>query len=189
MKIALWISFYLLAFLGMVLGMYYQKDRIIAETEKIPFLDYNQSSADVFVEDSTYYETMDSLAVVIEGLLGEMAGYVKKVSERDYEIHLKDRELKKLKQENEILKQELSKFDENKMAYTREQEEKRLQELANTMSTMKTEVLKPILGNMDDEVIKVLYAKAKVRDRAKIVNALDAERAGKIFNEMAKDIN
>jgi len=187
MKIVLWISFYLLAFLGMVLGMYYQKDVVIEQTANIPFLEYQDVQTDVFVEDSTYYQTMDSLAVVIEGLLGEMAGYVKKVNERDHEIHLKERELNKIKKELEILKQERSEFDDKKLVYNRQQEEKRIQALATTLSTMKTDVLRPILTNMDDDVIKVLYDKAKAKDRVKIFNALDPDRAGKILNQIAKN--
>ena len=189
MKIILWMSFYVVVFLGMVLGMYYQKEAVIEQTANIPFLDYKDIETDAFVEDSTYYQTMDSLAVVIEGLLGEMAGYVKKVNERDYEIHIKERELNKLKQELEILKQERSEFDDKKVAYNRQQEDKRIQSLATTLSTMKTDVMRPILKNMDDDVIKVLYDKAKAKDRVKIFNALDSDRAGKILNQIAKNSN
>jgi hypothetical protein len=189
MKMILWISFYLLAFLGMVLGMYYQQDMVIEQAAKIPFIDYNNVQTDVFVEDSTYYHTMDSLAYVVEGLLGEMAGYAKKVNERDHELHLKERELNKLKQEVAILRKERSEFDEKKIAYNKQQEEKKLQSLASTLSTMKADVLRPILENMDDEIIKVLYDKAKQRDRVKIFNALESERAGKILNQIAKNSN
>jgi flagellar motility protein MotE (MotC chaperone) len=189
MKIALWTAFYVLIFLAMIAAMYFGRDKVLETTRHIPLLNYGRNAPDSSSEESTYYQNVDSLAVVIEGLLGEMAGYVGKVKERDQELNLKDRELNKLKQENDILKKQLDQTADEKVTYSRQQEEKRLQDLASTMSGMKTDVLRPSLTNMDDMVIKVLYSKAKSKDRAKIFNALDPGRAGKIFNEIAKNSN
>jgi flagellar motility protein MotE (MotC chaperone) len=191
MKIVLWFTFYFLAFLGFVVGMYMNKDKIVETTEQVPVLNYTQyhADADIVVEDSTYYETIDSLAVVIEGMLSELSEYVSQLNERDNQIHLKNREVNKLKQENDILKKQIKSSHEAKTDFNREQNEKKLQELASTMSTMKPEVLKPILSNMPDGVIQILYDKAKPKDRARIFNAIDPKRAGEIMSDMTKNVN
>jgi Mg/Co/Ni transporter MgtE len=64
-------------------------------------------------------------------------------------------------------------------------QEERIQGLSKTISSIKPEVLKPMLANLPDEVVKIIYDKAKVKDRAKIISALPAERSGRIVRQIA----
>lgn len=185
MKIALWISFYFLAFVGMVAGMYLSRDKIYEETEKVPVLNYTAYHQQEAQQDSSYVESIDSLAVVIEGLLSQLTDYVTQLNEKQSLIMQKDRQINELRQENEILKKQIASIEEQKKSFSKEQEQKRIQELANTLSTMKPDVLAPILTNLPDDLIKILFDKAKKSEKAVIVKALPPKRAGKIMAEMA----
>ena len=50
---------------------------------------------------------------------------------------------------------------------------------------MKADVLGPILENLSDQVVKILYDKAKEKDKANLLKSLKPERAGKLMNELA----
>ncbi|MCZ6818677.1 MAG: hypothetical protein O7G31_04215, partial [Calditrichaeota bacterium] len=76
MKTVLWISLYFMSFLAMIVGLYYSKEQVMENTKAVPVLNYTQYHLDAMVEDTTYTETIDSLAVVVEGLLTELSEYV-----------------------------------------------------------------------------------------------------------------
>ena len=63
--------------------------------------------------------------------------------------------------------------------------DKELQELSKTLSSMKADVLGPILENLSDQVVKILYDKAKKKDKANLLKSLKPERAGKLMSELA----
>jgi len=184
MKITLWISFYFLAFVAMVAGIYMSKDKLVEKTQDVPVLNYTDYHRDAMIADTSYVESIDSLAVVIEGLLSELTGYVSQLNERDNLILTKNREINRLRQENAILKKQIAQNETSKISYTKAQEQKRIQDLANTLSTMKPEVLGPILKNLPDDLIKILFDKAKKNDKAVIFKAMPAERAGAIMAQM-----
>jgi flagellar motility protein MotE (MotC chaperone) len=182
----LWFTFFFGSFVLMIVGIYFSKDKIWERTEVMPVLNHTRYHNDAVIEDSTYTEKVDSLSVVVNGLLGQLSQYVTQLKERDNSLHLKNRELNKLKQENEILKKQIQQGDEKKEEFNREQNELRLQELAKTIGDMRVEVLRPILTGMPDNVIQILYDKAKSKDKSKIFNAMDANRAAKIMSDIAQ---
>jgi len=185
MKTVLWISFYFITFLAMILGLYYGKDSVMKKTKDVPVLNYSQYHRDAAVEDSSYTEKIDSLAVVVEGMLGELAEYVSQLQDRDFKLAQQQYEIEKLRNENKSLKEEQKKMEEAKVNYNKAQEEEKLQDLAKMLGTMKPDVLAPILANLPDNLVQIFYDKAKSRDRAKIFNALPPERAGRILTKMA----
>lgn len=186
MKFVIWFTFFFISFILMIVGIYYSKDRIWQETEQVPVLNQTRYHIDSIVTDSTYTEKVDSLSVVVNGLLGQLSQYVTQLKDRDDSIHLKNREINKLKQENDILKKQIQETDEKKKEFNREQNDIRLQELAKTIGDMRVEVLKPILMSMPDDVVQILYDKAKSRDRSKIFNAIEPNRAAKIMSDIAQ---
>ena len=87
--------------------------------------------------------------------------------------------------EKEELKKIIDANEEKKISYNHTQEEQRLQDLAKMLGSMKPDVLSPILASLPDNLVKIFYYKAKAKDRAKIFNALPADRAGKILTDIA----
>ncbi len=190
MKIVLWASFYLLAFVAMIAGMYMNKDKIYEKTERVPVLNYTTYHEDeAAVQDTTFTESIDSLAVVIEGLLTQLTDYVTELHEKESTISKKNREINKLRQENDILKKQIASSEQEKKSFNKAQEQKRIQDLANTLSSMKPEILGPILANLPDELIKILYDRAKKSEKAVIIKALPPKRAGTIMADMAGRLN
>jgi len=190
MKIVMWTSFYFLAFVAMIAGMYMNKDKIYEKTEKVPVLNYTTYHEDeAVVQDSSYTESIDSLAVVIEGLLTQLTGYVTELYEKESTILNKNREINKLQQQNDRLKKQIATGEKEKKSFNKAQEQKRIQDLANTLSSMKPEILKPILANLPDELIKILYDRAKKSEKAVIIKALPPKRAGTIMADMAGHLN
>src|SRR3990172_1819600 len=104
MKIVLWISFYVISFLALIVGMYFARDTVSEKTQNVPMLSYTQYHHDAEVADSSYTEKIDSLAVVVEGLLGEMVEYVTQLQDRDFKLSAQNYEIDKLKMEKEELK-------------------------------------------------------------------------------------
>ncbi|MFQ5649088.1 MAG: hypothetical protein ACE5IY_04020 [bacterium] len=185
MKIALWISFYFLTFLGLVVGMYLSKDKVVEKTAEVPVFNYTKYHRDAAVKDSTYTEHIDSLAVVVEGLLNQLTEYVSQLQDRDLKIAQQDFEINKLKQQNVELQKLAEKQKKSKTNYHKAQEEKKLQELAKMLGEMKAETLAPILANLPDRLVQIFYDKAKAKDRIKIFKALPPARAGKILKNIA----
>ena len=185
MKIVLWISFYVISFLALIVGMYFARDAVSEKTRNVPVLNYTQYHHDAEVADSSYTEKIDSLAVVVEGLLGEMVEYVTQLQDRDFKLSTQNYEIDKLKMEKEELKKIIEGNEEKKINYNHTQEEQRLQDLAKMLGSMKPDVLSPILASLPDNLVKIFYYKAKAKDRAKIFNALPADRAGKILTDIA----
>lgn len=185
MKTVLWISFYFVAFLAMIVGMYFSKDEVVEKTKGVPVLNYTQYHLDAMVEDTTYTETIDSLAVVVEGLLTELSEYVSQLRDRDFKLRQQRAEIKKLKHENDELMKMKEQQKEMRVKFSKAQEEKKLQELAKMLGAMKPDVLAPVLANLPDNLVQIFYDKAKSRDKAKIFKALTPERAGKILAKIA----
>ncbi len=184
MKLVLWVSFYFIAFAGMVAFMYLRKDTVIEKTEEVPLLNYTEYHRDAFIaDDSSYVEKIDSLAAVVGGMLNQMADYVTQLKERDEMILQQKWRLEKVnKNEKELNKKikELKNFNAKQA-----NNDKELQELSKTLSSMKADVLGPILENLSDQVVKIIYDKAKKRDRTNLLKSLKPERAGKLMNELA----
>lgn len=61
----------------------------------------------------------------------------------------------------------------------------RIKELAKTYETMKTEEIRPILENVDDETVIAIYENMSSRSRKTIMKALSKERAAKITIRLA----
>jgi flagellar motility protein MotE (MotC chaperone) len=184
MKLVLWVSFYFIAFAGMVGFMYFRKDTVIEKTEEMPILNYTQYHRDAIIaDDSSYVEKIDSLATVVGGMLNQMAGYVIQLKERDEVILRQNWRLEKVNKNEEELKkkiEELKNFNAKQA-----NNDKELQELSKTLSSMKGDVLGPILENLSDQVVKILYDKAKKKDKANLLKSLKPKRAGKLMNELA----
>lgn len=185
MKTVLWISFYFMAFLAMILGFYYGKDEVVEETKDVPVLNYTKYHTDAQVDDSTYTEKIDSLAVVVEGLLTELSEYVSQLQDRDSRLQEKESQIEKLKRENDKLKAMRAQQKEEKLKFNKAADEKKLQELSKMLGSMKSDVLAPVLKNLPDNLVQILYDKAKPRDRSLIFNALPPDRAGKILTRIA----
>ena len=184
MKLVLWVSFYFIAFAGMVAFMYVRKDTVIEKTEEVPFLNYTEYHRDAIIaDDSSYVEKIDSLAAVVGGMLNQMADFVIQLKERDEMILQQNWRLEKVNKNEEELKnkiEELKNFNAKQA-----NNDKELQELAKTLSSMKGDVLSAILENLSDQVVKILYDKAKKKDKANLLKSLKPERAGKLMNELA----
>jgi len=184
MKLVLWVSFYFIAFAGMVAFMYLRKDTVIEKTEEVPFLNYTEYHRDAIIaDDSSYVEKIDSLAAVVGGMLNQMADYVIQLKERDEMILQQKWRLEKVNKNEEELKkkiEELKNFNAKQA-----NNDKELQELAKTLSSMKADILGPILENLSNQVVKIIYNKATKRDKANLLKSLKPERAGKLMSELA----
>ncbi len=184
MKLLLWVSFYFFAFAGMVAFMYLRKDEVIEKTEEVPVLNYTEYHQNAMIhDDSTYVEKIDSLAAVVGGMLNQLADYVTQLKERDEIILQQKWRLEKVNKNSKELEktiEELKNFKAKEANNDRE-----LQELSKTLSSMKGDVLGPILENLSDQVVKILYDKATKKDRANLLRSLKPERAGKLMNEIA----
>ena len=164
--------------------MYLRKDTVIEKTEAVPLLNYTEYHRDAIIaDDSSYVEKIDSLAAVVGGMLNQMAEYVTQLKERDEMILQQKWRLEKVnKNEKELKKkiEELKNFNAKAANNDRE-----LQELSKTLSSMKADILGPILENLSDQVVKILYDKAKKKDRVNLLKSLKPKRAGKLMNELA----
>jgi len=187
MKMVLWISFYFMSFIALLLGMYFAKDNIVEKTNDVPVLNYTKYHHNAAVKDSSYTETIDSLAVVVEGLLTELTEYVSQLQDRDSQITKQKSQIGALSREVEELKQKVTTQQKATVKFSKRQDEKKLQEMAKVLATMKVESLKPVLKNLSDNIVQILYEKAKAKDRSKIIDAISPERAGKILTKVAEN--
>lgn len=164
--------------------MYMRKDTVIEKTEEVPLLNYAEYHRDAIIEDdSSYVEKIDSLAAVVGGMLNQMADYVTQLKERDEVILQQKWRLEKVDKNSKELKkkiEELKNFNAKQANNDRE-----LQELSKTLSSMKADVLGPILDNLSNQVVKILYDKARKKDKPNLLKALKPERAGKLMSELA----
>jgi len=188
MKTVLWISFYFISFLAMIVGLYYSKEQVVENTKAVPVLNYTRYHLDAMVEDTTYTETIDSLAVVVEGLLTELSEYVSQLHDRDFKLRQQRAEIKNLKHENDELMKIKERQQEVKIKFSKAQEEKKLQEMSKMLGSMKPDVLSPVLANLPDNLVQIFYDKAKSRDKAKIFKALPPDRAVKILKKIVGNI-
>lgn len=188
MKTVLWISFYFMSFLAMIVGLYYSKEQVVENTKAMPVLNYTRYHLDAMVEDTTYTETIDSLAVVVEGLLTELSEYVSQLHDRDFKLRQQRAEIKNLKHENDELMKIKERQQEVKIKFSKAQEEKKLQEMSKMLGSMKPDVLSPVLANLPDNLVQIFYDKAKSRDKAKIFKALPPDRAVKILKKIVGNI-
>ncbi|MCH9006532.1 hypothetical protein IIA29_00765 [candidate division KSB1 bacterium] len=188
MKTVLWISFYFISFLAMIVGLYYSKEQVVENTKAMPVLNYTRYHLDAMVEDTTYTETIDSLAVVVEGLLTELSEYVSQLHDRDFKLRQQRAEIKNLKHENDELMKIKERQQEVKIKFSKAQEEKKLQEMSKMLGSMKPDVLSPVLANLPDNLVQIFYDKAKSRDKAKIFKALPPDRAVKILKKIVGNI-
>lgn len=184
MKTVLWISLYFMSFLAMIVGLYYSKEQVVENTKAMPVLNYTRYHLDAMVEDTTYTETIDSLAVVVEGLLTELSEYVSQLHDRDFKLRQQRAEIKNLKHENDELMKIKERQQEVKIKFSKAQEEKKLQEMSKMLGSMKPNVLSPVLANLPDNLVQIFYDKAKSRDKAKIFKALPPDRAVKILKKI-----
>ena len=106
---------------------------------------------------------------------------------RDSTIQALKSELAQLYKERESLNKRIQALEETNKEKI--DQEKELQDLAKILGTMNADVLSPILQNLPDDVIHIIYDKAKSKDRVTIMNALAPKRAGKIMREMARKPN
>jgi len=184
MKTVLWISVYFMSFLAMIVGLYYSKEQVVENTKAMPVLNYTRYHLDAMVEDTTYTETIDSLAVVVEGLLTELSEYVSQLHDRDFKLRQQRAEIKNLKHENDELMKIKERQQEVKIKFSKAQEEKKLQEMSKMLGSMKPDVLSPVLANLPDNLVQIFYDKAKSRDKVKIFNAMPPDRAVKILKKI-----
>ncbi len=187
MKTVLWVSFYFVSFMVLIVAMYVSKEQIVEKTEGVPVLNYTKYHRDAVVEDSTYSETIDSLAVVVEGLLTQLTEYVSQLQDRDHKIHSQGAELETLREQLQKLQAASKSHEQEKVDYSRQQDDKKLVDMAKMVGTMKPDVLSPILNSLSDRMVQIFYDKAKPKDRVKIFNALPPDRAGKILTRIAEN--
>ncbi len=164
--------------------MYLRKDTVIEKTEEVTFLNYTEYHRDAIIaDDSSYVEKIDSLAAVVGGMLNQMADYVTQLRERDEMILQQKWRLEKVNKNEEELKKKIE--DLKNFNAKQANNDKELQELAKTLSSMKADILGPILENLSNQVVKIIYNKAKKRDKANLLKSLKPERAGKLMSELA----
>lgn len=181
MKAVLWISFYFMTFFGLIAGMYLSKERIVEETRDMPVLNRTEWHEFVASIDSTSPHLVDSLGVVMESLFGQMSSYIRKINKRDSTVQALKTELAGLYKERESMQKTIASLREaNK---DKIDQEKELQDVAKTLGSMKADVLKPILQNLPDEIIRIVYDKAKSKDRTKLLNSLAPDRAGRLMRK------
>ncbi|MBN4081297.1 hypothetical protein JYT44_02920 [Caldithrix abyssi] len=65
------------------------------------------------------------------------------------------------------------------------QQKGRIKELAKTYESMKPNEMKPILANLEDEIIMVIYNQMSSRSRKLIFQALEKKRAAEITKKLA----
>lgn len=167
-------------------AFYFGKDHILKYTNKEVVVDPNQARI-----DSLNAESKDSLVIAMNDLIEKLSEYEEKINEQENVINKQKKEqekvnnkytkeIKKLTAINKALRQ-ISKEEIDK------KQEKTIQDLARTLGSMKVDELRPILKNLPDDMIKLLYNKTKSRDRAKIFNSLPAGRAGRIIRKMTEN--
>ena len=185
MKIIIWSTFYFMTFLCLVVGLYYGRQKVAERTKDMPILGQTPYHIEMSKVDSSAQQVVDPLSVVMEGLLGQISVNVMELQKRDSTVQALQTELanvaaqgKSLIQEVESLKREI----EEKV-----DRENRIQDLAKTLGAMKSDVLAPILANLPDDMISIVYDKAKAKDRTKIFNSLAPARTGRIMRKMAGD--
>ncbi|HEX9654733.1 MAG TPA: hypothetical protein VGA99_13575 [bacterium] len=182
MKMILWISLFFLSFVGMIAGLYFAKDKIHPPTQTQPHAGSpaHEGSAG---PDSSYDSPVDSLSVVTDGLLSQLSERVNDVQERDATIAKLNAQVAMLKKENDSLKKQSANLADLKLLKLKQEE--RIAELAKTLGAIKADVLSPMLANLPDEVITIIYDKAQAKERTKIFNALPPERSGRILSQIA----
>ncbi len=185
MKTGLWLLFYSISFLGFILAMYFGKDPIFSKTIGIPIFNCTNYHQNMSIADSIYSKKYKPIAGVEKNLQTEWNESLSQLQEQNQIIAEQKLDLDKLMQENKILKKKIRQSEEQKESIKNTREEKKLQELAQMLGSMKYDVLSPILVNLPDKLVQLVYEKARVRDRTKIFNALPADRAGKILSDMA----
>ena len=119
MKFFIWVSFYFLSFFGLVVGIYLNKDNIHKKTKEVPGFNYTQYHSDAVIADTSFTESIDSLAVVIAGLLGELTEYVSQVQGKDLKIFNQENEMIKLKQEIEKLRKKNESHEAKKIEFNK----------------------------------------------------------------------
>ncbi|RMF61205.1 MAG: hypothetical protein D6743_13890, partial [Calditrichaeota bacterium] len=70
--------------------------------------------------------------------------------------------------------------------FSKAQDEKKIQDLAKMLSSMKVDELGVILKNFPDDVVQIVYDKASNKDRVKILKALGPDRGSDLLLKMAE---
>ncbi len=173
-KLILWVMLFLSTFVCFVAAFYFGKGIFMPTPSEIP---EPTNPKKVSVVDSTSLARIDSLMLVTDELLKQLSDYVAKTQELEQTVSSQEIQIQELTVKNDSL----LKFIEKMKIHS-----DRIQDLTKTLGSMKTEVLRPILQKLPDEIIQILYVKSKTKDKQKIFSALAPERAGRLLKDMTK---
>jgi flagellar motility protein MotE (MotC chaperone) len=175
-NIIIWTVIFSSTFGGFVATFYFGKDKFTPTLSKIQKPDRPEA---VPVTDSTSTAAIDSLKLVIDELLKQLSEYIVKTQELEQTVSSQKIEIGDLSAKNDSLRKDIENIKKHST---------RIEDLTKTLGAMKPEVLKPILAKLPDEIVQILYVRAKTKDKQKIFSAMPPERAGKLLKEMAKTL-
>jgi len=138
-------------------------------------------------QDSLTRAKIDSLKFVISELLGQLQKLVETTKALEDSLWVRE-------EENEHLATTIAGLETtvDSLSHTIEtikSTQVKVQDLTKTLGAMKVDVLRPIMANLSDEVIQILYDKAKSKDKRKIFSALPPERASRILKHLTRNLN
>lgn len=174
-SLILWISFFSLSFVGFVAAFYYSRNSLMPSLKGKA----EENEISLTLPDSTSTSKVDSLTLVIDELLHQLRNNISRAKELEKIVAEQKATIAHLNATNDSLRTLLKKM---------KQENNSIQDLTKTLSSMKIEILKPILANLSDEVVQILYQRAKTREKRKFLSAMSPKRAGKIMNKLAKGL-
>ncbi len=167
-----------LSFAVFVTAAFYGKTRLQKKKKPGP---------EVVVPDSTVLARVDSLKLVIRELMGQLEQQVAEKqaledSLEDREARIADLTARRQAQAAEIdsLKHQIESIRATEI---------KVQDLTKTLGSMKVDVLRPILANLSNEVIQILYDQARTKEKEKIFNALPPDRASQILKNVTRTLN
>ncbi|MFQ5705944.1 MAG: hypothetical protein ACE5HO_00755 [bacterium] len=169
----IWTLFFTTTLAGFTAAFYFGRDKILPRSKRSQTL----RGLNIAVDDSASGAGVDSLTMVTNELLTQLKDYVTQAKQNAKVIALQKKQIELLRATNDSLRQQLQ---------SRQLANNRIQDLTKTLGAMKVDVLEPILENLPDETIQILYDKAKSKDKEKIFNAVNPKRAGRLLRLMTK---
>ncbi|MFQ5639694.1 MAG: hypothetical protein ACE5IR_17050 [bacterium] len=173
-----------ISFTGFLAAVYLQKDKLFPKTSEDAA---SAAAIAAAIENSKAKAKIDSLTLVLDEILLQLQKHVEKTQELERQVEAKNQELQRLAALNEQMTGRNDSLEQqiNIIKAT----EIKVEDLTKTLGAMKLQVLRPIVQNLSDEVIQILYDRAKNKDKQKIFSSLPPKRASQVLKHMTKDLN
>lgn len=160
-------------------AFYFARDQIY-EKKAAPQAEKLADTAKRMTTQETSTQRADSLKLVLNGLLKELEANVQENQQLELKLQDKQAEIERLATLNDTLEAQIERMKTTEI---------KVQDLTKTLGSMKTEVLRPILKDLPNKVLEILYDQARSRDKEKIFNAIPPDRASMILKDMTQNLN